>query len=56
MIIRITGTAQILPDKHQEPQTKYYQSETKPTKEKVREDFGLILDTEIDKLHIDILV
>lgn len=55
MILRVTGTAYVLPDKREgEPQTKYY--EPQENKEKIKQDFGLILDTEIDKLHIDILI
>ena len=33
---------------------KYY--ETTPTKEEVKQDFGAILDTELKKLHFEILI
>jgi len=36
------------------PETHFYQPEE--TKEKVKEDFGLLLDKELDKLTIDIIL
>ena len=39
---------------YQPPKMKFYNNQVK--KETVKEDFKLILDKEISKLHIDILV
>lgn len=54
MIIRVIGVAPMLPDRQERPQTKYYQPQQK--KEKVKKDFGVMLNSEIKKLHIDILI
>lgn len=39
---------------NRQPKVKYYNN--KVTKTKVKQDFGIMLDTEIKKLQIDVLV
>lgn len=56
MILRVTGLVGASPDKRgrDHPQTKYYKPQE--NKEKVKRDFGIMLNAEIRKLHIDILI
>ena len=57
MILRVTGIAKsgMYNNYKEKPTAKYYQKKT-VTKEKVKRDFGLMLDSEISKLKIDILI
>ena len=57
MILRVieVTNSEFYNDYKQKENTKYYQPLT-ATKEKIKEDFGLMLDTEIQKLQIDYLI
>lgn len=58
MIIKVCGSAATQdPMAYRDqgsPHTKYYNR--KVTKEKIKEDFGIVLDAEIKKLKINILI
>ena len=55
MIIKVYGASQTqLTPQDQESKIKYYKPPI--TKEEVKEDFDMILDAEMKKLHVDILV
>ena len=56
-MIRVIGTqtAQYNNNYYNRPTVKYYNNNA-VTKEEVKEDFGIILDREIRKLKIDVLI
>lgn len=55
MIVKVTGVARAeFPSHSQKQQTKYYFPQEK--KSKVKEDFGIILDAEMKKLKINVLI
>ena len=56
-MIRIidTQSAQYHNDYYNRPTIKYYNNNA-VTKEEIKEDFGIILDREIRKLKIDVLI
>lgn len=55
-MIKVTAAAGVSSfySKNSQPKTKYYNNQT--SKEKVKKDFDIILDKEIKKLKINILV
>ena len=53
-IIRTSESSTHYPDKQYKAPVKYYQN--RPTKEEVKEDFGIVLEREIAKLKIDVIV
>lgn len=56
MMIRVVGSVDFGRYNYQppEPQIKYYHPQE--TKEKVKEDFGIVLDREMKKLHFNEVV
>ena len=57
MILRVSGISQggMYNNYKERPTAKYYQAKV-ATKGKIKRDFGLMLDAEIKKLNIDVLV
>ena len=57
MILKVTGIAEsgMYNNYKERPTTKYYQTKV-ATKGKIKRDFGLMLDSELKKLRVDILV
>lgn len=55
MVIRVTGvTAQKFYTDARHSQTKFYQPQT--PKQTIKEDFGIVLDKEIKRLHFERVV
>ena len=55
MIIKVYGVSQMaLTPQEQENKTKYYQPPI--TKEEVKNDFDMVFDAEMKKLHVDVLI
>ncbi len=55
MMIKVTGVARAeFPSHSQKQQTRYYFPQEK--KQKIKEDFGTILDAEMKKLHFNVLI
>lgn len=56
MIARVQAVApSAYSNQHKAPQTRYYNPKT-VTKSKVKRDFKIMLDIELDKLRFDILI
>lgn len=54
MIVRVIGVVPSQMNTYQPPQTRFYQPTT--SKKKIENDFDLIFQNELKKLHINILI